>query len=78
MIGRRSIGAGLIGEYEIPAGLLMSLYARHRHPEYFPEPTVFDRTRWLKTPRPFFRFGADRGCVSGRTSPGKKCLSEWA
>lgn len=72
MIGRRSIHACRLGEYEIPAGttVLMSPYAMHRHPAYFSEPDAFRPQRWLDTPRSslpkgiFFPFGAGpRVCI---------------
>ena len=36
----------------IPAGttILISAYAVHRRPEYWPKPTEFDYTRWLRDP----------------------------
>ena len=49
LITRRSLAADQIGGYDIPAGslLVLSPYAVHRHPDFWPEPKRFDIGRFL-------------------------------
>jgi cytochrome P450 len=47
-IGRTAVRAVRIGDYQFPAGtnLVISPYALHRRPDYYPEPERFDPQRW--------------------------------
>lgn len=50
-IVRRGTQADRLGEYAIPAGasMIISQYALHRHPVFWPDPTVFRPERFDKT-----------------------------
>jgi len=74
-IGRRARADFELGEYTIPARsiILMSPYAVHRDPRWFPEPGKFDPDRWLPEEvekRPKFSFipfgGGARVCIGER------------
>jgi cytochrome P450 len=45
---RRTLGPTRLGDYELPAGaeIIISPYALHRNPRYYPEPDRFDPDRW--------------------------------
>ncbi|MBP2479241.1 cytochrome P450 [Crossiella equi] len=45
---RRTIGETELGPYRLPAGaeIIVSPYALHRNPMYYPDPDVFDPDRW--------------------------------
>jgi cytochrome P450 len=71
-LGRQALTDYAIDKYVIPSGsiVLMSQYAMHRNPKYFPNPEDFDPDRWTKEfksvlPRfSYFPFGGGiRGCV---------------
>jgi len=71
-LGRQALTDYAIDKYVIPSGsiVLMSQYAMHRNPKYFPNPKDFDPDRWTKEfksvlPRfSYFPFGGGiRGCV---------------
>jgi cytochrome P450 len=74
-VGRKAIKDYQIGEYTIPAQsiLLMSPYAVHRNPQWFPEPDRFDPDRWRPenvAGRPKFSYfpfgGGARVCIGER------------
>ena len=71
-IGRRAINECQIGDFTIPARaiILMSPYAMHRDPRYYPDPTRFDPERWTpeaREARPKFAYfpfgGGPRVCI---------------
>ncbi len=47
---RDAVGADTIGGFDIPAGagVMLSPYYTHRHPDFWPEPERFDPERWTK------------------------------
>ncbi|MBC7921858.1 MAG: cytochrome P450 [Ferruginibacter sp.] len=72
VIGRKTIAADQIGGYAIPAQapILMSPYAVHRHPEYWPNPDAFDPDNFLperEKQRPTYAYfpfgGGPRLCI---------------
>ncbi|MEO8029065.1 MAG: cytochrome P450 [Bryobacteraceae bacterium] len=74
-IGRRAKVDYQLGEYAVPAHsiLLMSPYAMHRNPRYWPEPERFDPDRFLpeaSADRPKFSYfpfgGGARLCIGER------------
>ncbi len=73
-IGRRALEDYTLGEYVIPARsvVLMSPYAVHRDPRWFPEPLAFRPERWLAedATRPKFAYfpfgGGTRVCIGER------------
>jgi cytochrome P450 len=74
-IGRQTKQAFTLGGYEIAAGsiMLMSPYAMHRDPRFYPEPDRFDPDRWLPeaaAARPKFAYfpfgGGARLCIGER------------
>jgi len=74
-IGRRAKAAFSLGEYVAPAQsiVLMSPYAMHRNPRYWPEPERFDPDRFLPeavASRPKFAYfpfgGGARLCIGER------------
>ncbi|MGD1096290.1 MAG: cytochrome P450 [Bryobacteraceae bacterium] len=74
-IGRKAIKDHQVGEYTIPAQsiLILSPYAVHRNPRWFPEPDRFDPDRWLperSAGRPKFSYfpfgGGARVCIGER------------
>ena len=60
----------------IPAGahVLISQYVSHRNPILFPEPEIFDPTRWL---RPNFENSLPNGAYFAFGSGSRKCLGEY-
>lgn len=69
---RRALRDFPVGDYVIPSGSLVvvSQYAMHRDPRFFPDPESFDPERWTvesKTARPQFSFfpfgGGPRRCL---------------
>ena len=68
MLMRMATEPVMLGETELPAGssVLLPLYAMHRDPAVFTDPTVFDPDRWApdrvtEVPKPsFVPFGAGR------------------
>jgi cytochrome P450 len=73
MLMRRTTVPVRLGEVELPAGvsLLLPLYALHRDPAVYPDPTVFDPDRWAPerttdAMKPsFLPFGAGRHVCIG-------------
>jgi cytochrome P450 len=73
-IGRRALEDYTLGDYVIPARsvVLMSPYAVHRDPRWFPEPLVFRPERWMAedAARPKFAYfpfgGGTRVCIGER------------
>ncbi len=73
-VGRRTLGDYRLGEFTIPAGaiVLMSPYAVHRDPRWFPDPLKFFPDRWLTedSTRPKFSYfpfgGGARVCIGER------------
>jgi len=73
-IGRRALEDFQAGEFLIPARsvVLMSPYAVHRDPRWFPDPLVFKPERWLleDSSRPKFAYfpfgGGARVCIGER------------
>ncbi|HYH57434.1 MAG TPA: cytochrome P450, partial [Anseongella sp.] len=71
-VGRETVRACRIGEYEIPAGaqVIMSQWVVHRDPRFFDDPEQFDPSRWepgRSAPLPkyaYFPFaGGARRCI---------------
>ncbi len=71
-ISRRAVGQDTVGGYRIPANapVLLSQWAMHRHPRYWPNPEGFDPDRFLPevaAERPRFAFfpfsGGPRQCI---------------
>ena len=69
---RRALRDFPVGDYVIPSGALVvvSQYAMHRDPRFFPEPETFDPERWnaeAKAARPQFSYfpfgGGPRRCL---------------
>ena len=72
MIFRRALEDHPVGEYVIPKGgiVILSQYAMHRNPRFYPNPDAFDPDRWtpeMRASRPrysYFPFGGGpRGCI---------------
>ncbi|HVZ82096.1 MAG TPA: cytochrome P450 [Terracidiphilus sp.] len=73
VIGREAVTEYRLGDVRVPASstLVMSPFAMHRDPRFWPDPERFDPGRWKETPesshRPrfaFFPFGAGtRACI---------------
>ena len=72
IIGRKAIAPDQIGDYPIPAGapILISPYAVHRNPEYWPNPDAFDPDNFLpeqEKQRPTYAYfpfgGGPRLCI---------------
>lgn len=65
---RQAVEADQIGSQEIEAGatIVISPYVTHRHPEFWPEPDIFDPRRFLgegrsaRPPFAYFPFGGGR------------------
>ena len=74
-VGRRNLREYQIGDYTIPPRsiLLMSTYAVHRDPRWYPDPLTFNPDRWLPenaAARPKFSYfpfgGGARVCIGER------------
>jgi len=73
-IGRRALEDYQVGDYTIPAGsvILVSPYATHRDPRWFPDPLQFRPERWFAedSSRPKFAYfpfgGGARVCIGER------------
>ena len=74
-IGRRAEAETEIGGYVIPAGsdVLVSQYATHRHPLFWPDAETFDPSRFTaereqaRHPHAYFPFGAGpRACIGSQ------------
>ena len=74
MLERRASAGDVVGGYDVPAGsaVILGTYWTHRHPEFWPEPELFDPGRWLASsagdrPRTaYLPFGAGpRQCIGG-------------
>lgn len=72
ILGRRALADYEVGGYRVPAGslILMSQFAMHRDPRYFPDPERFDPERFApeaKAARPQFAYfpfgGGPRRCI---------------
>ncbi len=48
VVARQSIGEDQLGQYHVPAdqGMVMPIYAIHRHPDFWPDAEVFDPERF--------------------------------
>ena len=72
MIFRRALEDHPVGEYMIPKGgiIMLSQYAMHRDPRFYPNPDAFDPDRWapeVRANRPRFSYfpfgGGPRVCI---------------
>jgi cytochrome P450 len=72
LIGRQAIEDYPAGEYVLPAGstILISQYAMHHDPRWYPDPYRFDLERWTpeaEAARPKFAYfpfgGGNRMCI---------------
>ena len=75
LLGRQAIRPCELGGYSVRPGttIFMSQWVMHRHPDYFPEPTVFRPERWLdglakRLPKfAYFPFGGGPRVCIGNT-----------
>ncbi|WP_246493625.1 cytochrome P450 [Crossiella cryophila] len=71
---RRTLDLTQLGEFELPAKaeIIISPYALHRNPRYFPDPDVFDPDRWASEATKKLPKGAYIPFSAG----GSKCIAD--
>ena len=71
---RRTLGQTRLGDFELPAGaeIIISPYALHRNPRWYPDPDRFDPDRWVTDQAK----NLPKGAYIPFSAGGSKCIAD--